>query len=233
MKRIFKRIGMYFFILISLYLIIGNLLHRVILPEEKPDISTYFKPGQLFYSKEEGFRQHVIKQEGGLVHAWLEVEPFAPGPVKHIHDTFDELFEIENGELTIWVDGEIRKLHPGEKLLIPRGTPHKPYNETADTIRVRGSFAFPQDFAFGLVQIYGYMGEHQKLEASLKTLLQISLFRGAGLDSYIADGPPVFLQKCMDYTFSPLARLIGMKSHYEKYRPKLQYQNIPVTVINQ
>jgi mannose-6-phosphate isomerase-like protein (cupin superfamily) len=138
---------------------------------EKTDISAYFKPGQEFYSKDEGFRQHVVKQESGLVHAWLEVEPFAPGPIKHIHDTFGELFEVENGELTIWVNGQFKKLHPGEKVFIPRGTPHKPYNETAETIRVRGSFAFPEKFAFGLAQIYGYAEEHPNLKVSPETLL--------------------------------------------------------------
>ncbi|MBX3254697.1 MAG: cupin domain-containing protein [Chitinophagaceae bacterium] len=47
---------------------------------------------------------------------------------KHIHTDFDETFQVENGELTVWVNGEIRKLVPGEVLHIPKGIPHKPYN---------------------------------------------------------------------------------------------------------
>ncbi|MGC4234291.1 MAG: cupin domain-containing protein, partial [Niabella sp.] len=113
------------------YLIIGTLFHRVLFPEKKPDVATWFKPGQKLYSKTEGFCQTVIKQENGYVHCMLEMEPYAAGPPKHIHTGFDETFQIENGELTVWVDGTTRKVRPGEVLHIPKGTPHKPYNETA------------------------------------------------------------------------------------------------------
>ena len=95
---------MYILIGVVLYLVAGNLLHLVIIPEKKPEVATYFKPGHQFYSKAEGFKQTVIKQENGFVYGHLEVEPFAPGPPMHIHEGFDETFEIENGELSVWVD---------------------------------------------------------------------------------------------------------------------------------
>ena len=208
---------MYFSIFIGLYLVIGNLLHRVVFPEKRPDVSAYFKPGQEFYSKAEGFRQKVAKQENGFVHGHLEVEPFAGGPPKHIHDGFDETFEIENGELTVWVNGEIKKLRPGQVLHIPKGTPHKPYNETADTIRLKGSFAFPEKFAFQLPQVYGYVDDNPDFAKSPKTIFQMALFQGAGFDSYLAEGPPVFAQKTMGFVVSPLARLLGFRSYYKKY----------------
>ncbi|MBD0331900.1 MAG: cupin domain-containing protein [Chitinophagaceae bacterium] len=208
---------MYLLIFIGTYLVIGNLLHRVIFREKKPDISTYFKPGQEFYSKAEGFRQKVIKQENGFVYGTLEAEPFAAGPPKHIHNGFDETFEIENGELTIWVDGEVKKLRPGQVLHVPKGVPHKPYNETGDTIRIKGSFAFPEKFAFYLQQVYGYMDNNPGFMKSPKTILQMSLLQPAGFDSYIADGPPVFIQKAMGFVVAPLARLLGYRSYYEQY----------------
>ena len=109
---------MYALILIGLYLVVGNLLHRVVFRERTPDISTYFQPGQEFYSKAEGFRQKVARQENGFVYGTLEAEPFAAGPPRHIHTGFDEIFEIENGELTIWVDGEVKKLRPGQVAVV-------------------------------------------------------------------------------------------------------------------
>jgi len=199
------------------YLLIGNLLHRVVLPEKKPEISTHFQPGQEFYSKTEGFRQTVVKQEGGFVHVRLTVDPFAPGPPKHVHDNFDEIFAIENGELTVWIDGKIKKLRPGEVLHIPKGTPHQPYNETADTIRLKGSFPFPETFAFYLPQVYGYMDHHPDFARSPKTALQMSLFQDAGFDSYIVDGPPMAVQKVMGFVVNPMARLLGFKSYYAEY----------------
>jgi hypothetical protein len=148
------------------------------------------------------------------------MEPFAPGPPKHVHENFDETFEIANGELTIWVNGEVKKLHPGEKLFIPKGTPHQPYNETADTIYSKGTFAFPEKFAFHLQQVYGFMDKNPDFAKSPKTLFQMALFQGAGFDSYIVDGPPVFVQKTMSYVVSPLARVLGYKSYYKEFDKK-------------
>jgi mannose-6-phosphate isomerase-like protein (cupin superfamily) len=212
---------MYFLLVFASYLAIGYLFHLVIFPERKPDVATYFKPGFVFYSKAEGFRQTVTRQEGGFVHGYLEVEPFAPGPPKHIHSDMDESFEVQNGELTIWMDGKIKKLHPGEKLLVPKGTPHQPYNETGDTIRVQGSFAFPERFAFNLCQVYGVMDNTPGFATSPKAMLQMGLFQKAGFDSYIAEGPPVFVQKALGFLVLPLARLMGYKSYYKEYDSNL------------
>ena len=208
---------MYFVIFFATYLVVGNLLHRVIFREIKPDISTHFRPGQEFYSKTEGFRQRVTKQENGFVYGSLVAEPFAAGPPRHIHVGFDEIFEIENGELTIWVDGEIKKLRPGQVLHIPRGVPHKPYNETGEAVRLKGTFAFPEAFAFHLQQVYGYMDSHPDFMHSPKTLLLMSLLQPAGFDSYLVDGPPVFIQQTMGYVVGPLARLLGYRSYHEDY----------------
>ena len=201
---------MFIGLFLAAYLVIGNLLHRVIFKEKRPNVSSHFIPGQEFYSKQEGFRQKVVKHENGHVHVNLEIEPFAGGPPKHIHTDFDETFEITNGEATIWVAGEIRKLRPGQVLHIPKGTPHQPYNETGDTIYAKGAFAFPERFAFQLPQVYGFMDENPDYATSPKTILQMPLFQAAGFDSYLVDGPPVAVQKAMDYVVSPLAcRFVG------------------------
>lgn len=217
LKKILKKMMIYIFIALATYLLVGNLMHRIIFPERRPDVSSFFKPGDEFYCKTEGFKQTVTKQENGFVYGTLEAEPYADGPPKHIHDGFDEIFEIENGELTIWINGEIKKLHPGEKLFIGRGTPHKPYNETADTIRLKGNFSFPEKFAVQLTQVYGFMDANPDFANSPKMIIQMPLFQSAGFDSYLADGPPVFVQKIMDYIISPAARLFGYRSYYEKY----------------
>jgi len=210
---------MYVLIFILSYLIIGNLLHWVIFREKIPNISTYFQPGQEFYSKAEGVRQIISKQENGLVYGSMEMGPFAGGPPKHIHQEFDEIFAIENGELSMWVNGEIKKIRPGEALLIPKGVSHKPFNETGETIRIKDAVPFPEKFAFYLTQIYGVLDDQPGFGKSPKILLQLALFNTAGFDSYIADGPPIFLQKAMAYFIAPLARLLGYKSYYKKYDP--------------
>jgi hypothetical protein len=50
-----------------------------------------------------------------------------------------------------------------------------------------------------------------------KTIFQIALFQEQGFDSYIADAPPVFIQKMMRFVINPLARPFGLRSYDEKY----------------
>ena len=59
------------------YLGIGYFLHLVIFPEYIPDVSNYFKPGDTFYSREEGLKQIILKQENGKVYCKIEMEPHA------------------------------------------------------------------------------------------------------------------------------------------------------------
>ena len=212
-----KRIAMYLLIALSLYLTIGYLFHLVLFPEKKPKVSTYFKPDVEFYSAVEGFRQKVIKQENGIVYCSLQVEPFAAGPPEHIHTDFDEYVEIHNGELSLLINGEVKKIHPGEKVHIPKGTPHKPFNETAETLYLKGHIAFPENFAYNLVQVYGFLDSHPDFEKSPKTLLQMSMFASAGFDSYKGDGTPILAQKVVGFLMTPLARFLGYKSYYEEY----------------
>jgi len=215
--KIIKKTVMYFTLFIVSYLAIGYLFHLIIFPEKKPDVATYFTPGQVFYSKAEKVRQTVIKQENGHVYCTAEIDGFAPGPPAHVHSDFDEQFEIENGELSIWIDGKVVKLHPGEKVFIPRGTPHKPYNETAETIRIKGAAKFPEKFAFYLSQVYSLMDHDSEFGKSPKTIFQMALFGHSGFDSYLADGPPVAVQKTLGFMLTPLTRLLGYKSFYPEY----------------
>ena len=209
--------AVYLIMIIAVYLAIGYLFHLVIFRESKPKVSNYFRPDDRFYSKAEGFRQYVEKQENGHVYCFTEIQPLAEGPPRHIHSTFDEVFEVVNGRLSVWVDGEIKEMGPGERLVVPKGTPHKPYNSTAETIRMKGTIAFPESFAYHLPQVYGILEESPEFAYSPGMLLQMALFNTSGFDSYIADGPPLAVQKITVFMLTPLARLLGYKSYYSKY----------------
>jgi len=212
-----KKTTMFFLLALSLYLGIGYLFHLVIFPENKPSLSTYFTPGSKFASTFERVEQTITRHENGIVYCASQINPFAPGPPVHIHTDFDETFEIKNGTLSVLLNGELKRIQPGEKLFIPKGTPHKPFNETADTIRLKGEVAFPEKFAFNLVQIYGLLDNNPDFVKSPKALLQIVMFTSEGFDSYIDDGPPVVMQKVVGFLITPLARLLGFKSYYKEY----------------
>lgn len=212
-----KKITLIVLIAITGYLAVGYLLHLVVFPEKKSEISDYFHKRHEFKSEAEGFYQEVVAQQDGLVYCNLVVSPFAPGPPKHIHTGFDEYFEVQNGELSVWVDGDIKRVKPGEVVHIPKGTPHQPFNETADTIYLKESFAMPEKFAFHLSQIYGLMDHHPNFGQMPAMVFMLAPLHVAGFDSFLYEGPPVFIQKLSSYLMTPIARLMGYKSYYEQY----------------
>lgn len=217
MKRI-KMIFKVIVVAISLYLGVGYLLHLSIFPEQIPQISTYFQPGDVIKSDAEGFVQTVTRQEGGKVYCRITLEPHAEGPPKHIHTEFDELFENGAQEMTMLVGDDVVTLKPYETYNIPKGTPHKPYNPTAKPIDLTmDKFAFPEEFAFFLNQVYGYMDESPENMKPPKIILQMAMFN-QHFDSYLAEhAPPVVIQKITNFLLVPMARLLGYQSYYEKY----------------
>lgn len=207
---------------IGAYLGIGYFLHFVVFPETKPTVSEYFKPGQVIFSKTENMKQTVVRHDRGVVFCATEVGPFAGGPPKHVHGNFDEYFEVANGELTLWIDGKIVKLKPGQKLHIPAGTPHKPSNETGETIHMVGLTAFPEKFAFSLSQVYGVMDNDPTFGKTPGTMLQMAMFSANGFDTDLVEGPPVVIQRMTNFLVVPMARLLGYKSYYQEYDVRIR-----------
>jgi hypothetical protein len=64
---------------ILLYLALGHLLDRVVVPEPAVELSSSFTAGDVSASDMEKLRQIVTRQESGRVYWRIELEPHAPG----------------------------------------------------------------------------------------------------------------------------------------------------------
>lgn len=208
--------------LIGGYLMVGIILHHYVFPMSEPDYSNYFVTGDRFVSKSEGFEQTVLSQRDGWIHLRLEVQPYAPGPPEHLHTGFAETFSIRSGTLSLMVNGEKRTLKPGELLTIPPGTPHRPFNETDQVVvveDVENERSVTEKFGYQLSQIYPFVDNMGSSPSTLSMLLQFAVY-GDGFDAWMADGPPVAVQRAMRYVMAPTARLLGYKNYYDEFRIK-------------
>jgi mannose-6-phosphate isomerase-like protein (cupin superfamily) len=61
------------------------------------------------------------------------VPPGVAGPPKHIHPTSDQLYFVTEGEITIKLGSETRKVGRNSLIFIPSGVPHCNWNEGGDT----------------------------------------------------------------------------------------------------
>ena len=204
----------------AIYIAGGTALSEVVFPQPKIDYSNYFRPGDKLFSKTEGFDQTVLAVDGHYLHTRLEVSPNAAGPPEHFHEAFEEKFTVKSGTLSILVSGEKRTLHAGETISIPPMTKHKPFNETAETVIVESDDpkTLPVEFGYLLSQLYGFMDTYPNGPGVPRIMMQLSVY-GTDADSWIADGPPLPVQKTMRFVIAPTARLLGYKKFYPQFKP--------------
>lgn len=198
------------------YLVIGYLFHLVIFSEDLPDPRGYFEIGDTIGSEEGGTKFTVLGREGDKLRMKLLFAPGADGPPPHIHTGFDELYAVEEGRIDLRVDGKTHTLGPGDELNIPKGVPHKPSNPYDEPAVIRDA-TVPEQFMVYLDQVYKFMDEDENNTRTRRMILQMSLMNRY-FDSYLAEGPPVFVQKVLNFLLRPLARLLGYRTFYEKYR---------------
>jgi mannose-6-phosphate isomerase-like protein (cupin superfamily) len=218
MKQKIKKTAMWTLSIIVSYLLVGLIIHHWILPTKNPDYSDYFKVGKSFHSKLEGLTQTVVKVENGNLITDIEIEPKSAGPVTHIHEKFDETFTVKSGVLSMQYGSETKKIASGQTIVIPKNTPHKPFNETDSIVVVTSEM--PLDFAYCLSQIYPFWDENEANSKPPKILFQLAVF-GDKFDSYpTVDAPPKPVLKTLKFLLAPTARLIGYKYYHEEYQPK-------------
>ncbi len=200
------------------YLFVGLIIHHWVLPTQTPDYSNYFTVGKAFHSKLEGLTQTIVKVENGNLITDIVLQPNSAGPVTHIHETFDETFAVKSGTLSMQYGSEIKKLTAGQTIVIPKNTPHKPFNETDSIVVVTSEM--PLDFAYCLSQIYPFWDLDEANSKPPKILFQLAVF-GDKFDSFPTVGaPPKPVLKTLKFLLAPTARLIGYKNFNEEYQPK-------------
>lgn len=57
------------------------------------------------------------------------------GPPLHLHPQSEETFEVQSGRLNVRAGAAVRVIGPGEKTVVPAGTPHKFWNEADEEAR--------------------------------------------------------------------------------------------------
>jgi mannose-6-phosphate isomerase-like protein (cupin superfamily) len=218
MKQKIKSTIMWALSILAGYLIIGLIIHHWIIPLKTPNYSEYFKIGTSFHSKLEGLSQTITNVDNGLLTTDITIQPKSNGPVTHIHENFDETFIVKSGTLSMEYGSEIKKITAGQKIVIPKNTPHRPFNETDSLVVVTSEM--PLYFAYCLSQIYPFWDENLANTKPPKILFQLAVF-GDKFDSYpTVDAPPKPVLKTLKFLLAPTARLMGYKNFNEAYTPK-------------
>ncbi|MCC3159621.1 cupin domain-containing protein [Hymenobacter sp. 15J16-1T3B] len=135
-------------------------------------------------------------------------------PPAHCHPAQEELFEVLQGQLTVRLDGELRRLRAGDQLRIGPGQVHSMWNEEAEraTARwvtrpaLRTEELLETTFSLAQAGLVGASGAPGLLQASVLLPAYDREFRLAR--------PPRWVQRLVFGLLRPVARLIGLKATY-------------------
>jgi quercetin dioxygenase-like cupin family protein len=162
----------------------------------------------------------VIRQTGresGGATLQLDVyqRPGSPGPVEHLHPAQEERFEVVSGTMIARVAGHERRLGPGERIVIPTGTPHTWSNGGEGELHLRAEFrpALETERFFELMA--GLARDGKTNSAGAPRFLQMVPICRA-YDIWLPR-PPVPLQRALFALLAPVARLRGLRASYPEY----------------
>jgi quercetin dioxygenase-like cupin family protein len=81
-------------------------------------------PEPLWYGN--GLLEFLVPAEASEGAISIFRSTFAAGfsPPRHVHTREDEVFMVEAGAVTFWIDGRERAAGPGTTVYMPRGVPH-------------------------------------------------------------------------------------------------------------
>lgn len=143
--------------------------------------------------------------------------PGNEGPGEHIHPSYDEHFEVVEGEFVFEVDGQRRTLEAGDTVVVERGTPHA-YRNESDAIAVCVVEARPAGRLEEVLSTLFGLAHDGKLRANG----QPGFWQGMVLAEALAGdtvftSPPPAIQKALAAVFGPIGRLLGYRATYPRY----------------
>lgn len=146
----------------------------------------------------------------------FEIPPKGFVPVRHIHPSQDEHFEILSGSLRLELNGETKEIIAGDKIIIPSGKPHQWWNDSSHTtVKAKIKFEPALKTEIFFEQFFGLANEGKTKNDGSPKFMQIMAMSNT-YDIYIS-GPPVPLQKIMSFVLGGIARLFGYRKCYKQY----------------
>jgi len=154
--------------------------------------------------------------QGKLLVFDFSVSPKGKLPVVHFHPNQTETFEIQKGEFCIKIGKEIKQLKAGDRIIIDKGVAHQWWNPSeTQAAEMKVIFEPALSTETFLEQFFGLGNDNKTKPDGTPPFLQIMAMANK-YEIYVA-GPPLVIQKIMSVVLGGIARLIGYKSHYDKY----------------
>jgi quercetin dioxygenase-like cupin family protein len=162
-------------------------------------------------------KEHFTIRDSGPEALVLEVRvpPDMIRPPTHLHRGQQESFEVLHGQVTVQAGREEHTLGPGDRIAVSPATPHTWWNSGDHEAVLLAEFRPPGHARSFFETFCGMAAEGRCNAQGSPPFLQIAA-SARWWDMYLA-GPPVTLQRALFTTLSPLARLRGYRTSYQRF----------------
>jgi quercetin dioxygenase-like cupin family protein len=134
----------------------------------------------------------------------------------HLHVFQDENFEVISGKLTIFFDGQTKKLSSGDKITLPKNIPHNHYNNEDAAVTYIHSVTPALDFDYLIENLVGLAADGKSKNGKFGLVQELVTLKYLDSKSYLAD-IPIGVQNVLMNTIAPIGRLFGYRAIYKKY----------------
>jgi mannose-6-phosphate isomerase-like protein (cupin superfamily) len=151
---------------------------------------------------------------GRVMRLDMTADPSAAGATEHVHPRLTERYDLQEGRLIVRMRGRDHVVSAGERLEIPRGTPHSFRNPDARSARVVVEYEPAGRYEEFIETFYALARDGKTNAEGRPNLLQTAVILHAHLDDVALPRPPLLVQRLMFALLAPIGRLAGYRSRY-------------------
>jgi mannose-6-phosphate isomerase-like protein (cupin superfamily) len=138
-------------------------------------------------------------------------------PLAHVHPRQEEQFEIVSGTARVRVGWRLRRAKAGERVVVPRGTVHRLWNDGEDELHVLVEFRPALRTEEGFEQLFGLARDGRLSRGGFPHPLQIAVmakeFRNEGQFPFV----PAVVQQALIAPLATLGTRLGYRAVDARY----------------
>jgi quercetin dioxygenase-like cupin family protein len=148
------------------------------------------------------------------------VEPDGAVAAAHVHPAHEELFEVLAGELRFRIGKNTLVAKPGDRVLVPAGTPHKFENVGEQTAQFVCEVSPALGFEQLIETLFSLAADGKVSKKGMPNPLRLAVIARHHFDDVRLPFPPAWLQRLGLAFGAPLGRLLGYRPTYQPTAPK-------------
>ena len=147
------------------------------------------------------------------------VQPNGFVAAAHVHPGQEERFEVLSGEVGFKIGREKTVAGPGQRLVVPAGTPHKFWNAGDDVAHFVCEVRPALQFEALLETMFALAADGKTNRKGMPNLLRLAVIANAHFDTVRLPFPPAILQRVGLALGSPLGKALGYRPVYVPTEP--------------